>query len=87
MTDERYYSPQDVAKMWNMSADWARKRFAHEPGVMRLGYNWRIPESALRRVAQASQVPPEPVRLPKTRARRLPDGSVVLIPRVSNASR
>jgi len=87
MPDERHYSPQEIAQRWHVSPQWVRRRFAHERGVVRLGYNWRISESALQRVYQQSMVRPEPVRLPKTRARRLPDGSVALVPRADSVAR
>lgn len=39
LVDERHYSSQDLAKLWNVSAQTIRKMFRNEPGVLRLGSN------------------------------------------------
>ena len=62
--DEQHYTPQQIAEMWGVSAEWVRQRFAAEAGVVRIGsssrrvgrrlvrgrYTLRIPESTLRHV-------------------------------------
>jgi hypothetical protein len=58
---ERHYSIQEIASLWNISEDGARRLFQDEPGVIELGQNKqragrrsyrtiRIPESVLERV-------------------------------------
>jgi hypothetical protein len=57
---ERHYSVWEVAALWNLSQDAARKIFQNEPGVLILGglgptlkrryTTLRIPESVLQRV-------------------------------------
>lgn len=39
LVDERHYSSQDLAKLWNVSAQTIRNIFRNEPGVLRLGSN------------------------------------------------
>lgn len=84
---ERHYSPGEIAEQWGVSPEWVRRRFKHEPGVVRLGKSWRVSASAVRRVYQQSQVAVTALRLPKTRARRRPDGTVAIEPRVRNGVR
>lgn len=59
---ERHYSVQEVADMWNVSANTVRRTFSSEPGVIEFGSDetrWsrkrkimRIPHSVLVRVHQ-----------------------------------
>lgn len=57
--DERHFTLAEVAAMWRISREKARRLFHSEPGVIRFhepktsarGYNsYRIPESVARRV-------------------------------------
>ena len=58
---ERYYSPQEIAKMFNLSDETVRREFHDFPGVLKIGQGrlsrkgrprvtLRIPESVARRV-------------------------------------
>ena len=51
---ERHYSVQEIAELWQVSADTVRRRFAGEPGVLAIGRGrrslLRVPESVLSRV-------------------------------------
>lgn len=58
---ERHYSPDEIAELWNLSPDWVRNTFKHEPGVLVIGNaqprrgkrsyrTLRIPQSVLERV-------------------------------------
>lgn len=58
-TFERHYSVEELAKLWQVSDDFVRRLFLHEPGVVvfchpRLGRRvyrtLRIPESVAQRV-------------------------------------
>lgn len=59
---ERHYSVAQIAEIWNLSQDAARKIFQDEPGVLVLGgqgsphkrryTTLRVPESVLQRVYQ-----------------------------------
>lgn len=58
---ERHYSIQEIAELWNISEDTARRMFENEPGVVQVGQarmngkrrayrTFRVPESVLERV-------------------------------------
>ena len=56
---ERHYAPEELGKLWNLSADSVRRLFEHEPGVLviarkrgtrRRYRTLRIPESVADRV-------------------------------------
>jgi hypothetical protein len=56
---ERHYAPQDLAQLWDLSADTVRRLFEREPGVLvieqtgnraRRYRTMRIPESVAARV-------------------------------------
>ncbi len=51
---ERHYTVQEIAEMWQVSTDTARRTFAGEPGVLAIGRGrralLRVPESVLSRV-------------------------------------
>lgn len=56
---ERHYSPDELGKIWNLSADTVRRLFEREPGVLiieraaaraRRYRTLRIPESVAQRV-------------------------------------
>lgn len=58
---ERHYSPAEIAELWNLSADFVRKIFDKEPGVLVIGNTQprrgkrsyttlRIPQAVLDRV-------------------------------------
>jgi|SRR6516162_8592067 hypothetical protein len=59
---ETHYTPQELAKLWNVSVQTIRDVFRDEPGVLKLGSNGtrtrrgyktlRIPESVVERVHQ-----------------------------------
>jgi len=85
MTDEHYYSPQELGKKWNVSPGFIRKHFKHERGVLKIGGLWRIPAAVAERVERRSQEAAMP-RPTKYVARRTPDGTVVLAPRARSAS-
>lgn len=82
MIDDRHYTPQELASQWGMSDVWIRRRFKREPGVVKLGRVWRIPESVVIRVYTHAQ-PHTATRLAKYRAQRQRDGSVGRIPRAN----
>jgi hypothetical protein len=58
--EERHYTVAEIAAMWNLSKDAARRMFQNEPGVLVLGghsssrkrryVTLRIPQSVLERV-------------------------------------
>lgn len=60
ISTERHYTPAEVAALWGISVDEARKVFRDEPGVLVIGSDssvhkrryttLRIPESVLQRV-------------------------------------
>ena len=56
---ERHFAPEELGKMWALSADTVRRLFEHEPGVLVIERNerrsrryrtLRIPESVAERV-------------------------------------
>jgi hypothetical protein len=56
---DHHYSPEELGKLWNLSADTIRRLFEHEPGVLviargnghaRRYRTLRIPESVAARV-------------------------------------
>ena len=56
---ERHYSVEELAELWNMSDDFVRRLFLHEPGVVvfynhrpgrRVYRTLRVPESVALRV-------------------------------------
>lgn len=58
-TFERHFSVEELAQIWNMSEDFVRRLFLHEPGVVvfyrqqpgrRVYRTLRIPESVALRV-------------------------------------
>lgn len=53
-------TPQQVAKRWQVSADYVRRLFAKEPGVLVIGngdrVHIRIPPDVLERVERRQQV-------------------------------
>lgn len=58
-TFERHFSVEELAELWNMSDDFVRRLFLHEPGVVVFYHNRpgrrvyrtiRIPESVALRV-------------------------------------
>ena len=58
-TFERHFSVEELAELWNMSEDFVRRLFLHEPGVVvfyrqqpgrRVYRTLRIPESVALRV-------------------------------------
>jgi hypothetical protein len=61
ISNERHYSPAEIAELWNLSVDCVRKIFESEPGVLVIGKpqtqrgkrnytTLRIPQSVLDRV-------------------------------------
>jgi hypothetical protein len=47
----RMHTLDDIATKWRCSYEMVGKLFKDEPGVIRLGVTYRVPESVLRRVA------------------------------------
>jgi hypothetical protein len=65
-TFERHFSVDQLSALWNMSDDFVRRLFVHEPGVVvfyhyrpgrRVYRTLRIPESVALRVHQRLQKP------------------------------
>ena len=63
---ERHFSVDQLAELWNMSTDFVRRLFLHEPGVVifyhhrpgrRVYRTLRIPESVALRVHQRMRKP------------------------------
>ena len=63
---ERHFSIEELSELWNMSDDFVRRLFRHEPGVLvfchprsgrRVYRTRRIPQSVARRVHQRMQKP------------------------------
>ena len=60
MTDERHFTPQELAELWGVSIQTIREVFRHEEGVLKIGRDGsrtrrayktlRIPESVAERV-------------------------------------
>ena len=64
VTFERHFSVDELSELWNMSDDFIRRLFLHEPGVVvfyharpgrRVYRTLRIPESVALRVHQRMQ--------------------------------
>lgn len=83
MLTDRHYTPQELAAQWNCSSSYIRRRFRAEPGVIKVGRVWRIPESVAVKVYRSLQVPDASVRPAKMHGRLLPTGIVALRPRAS----
>ncbi|SRR6266699_5326236 len=59
-TGQKHYTPQELAKLWEVSVQTIREIFKHEAGVLKIGSNGtrtrrryktlRIPESVVERV-------------------------------------
>lgn len=86
MLTDRHFSPTELATAWSCSTSYIRRRFRKEPGVIKVGRVWRIPESVATRVYRSLQVPDCPVKPPKMHGRLRTDGTVELRPR-SDATR
>ena len=64
---QEHYTPKELGKRWGLSADYIRRRFAREPGVVkfcsknpvkRRYVNLRIPASVAARVYAELSLPP-----------------------------
>ena len=82
LAEERYYSPAELAAMWNFSAATIRKLFRNEPGVLKLegmgsacgkrSYTtFSIPESAALRVRERLAQEPFKAEFPRRNPRRV----------------
>lgn len=81
MVTEQLFSPQEIADAWRVSPDYVRRRFRKEPGVLRLGSSWRIPQSVVERVYLHAQGPKMAPPRVKYLARRSRTGAAVLVVR------
>lgn len=84
MLTDRHFSPAELATAWSCSTSYILRRFRREPGVIKVGRVWRIPEAVATKVYRSLQVPDLPVRAPKMHGQLLPDGTVLLRPKVRN---
>lgn len=86
MITEQHYSPQAIADAWQVSPDYVRRRFRKEPGVLKLGSSWRIPQSVVERVYLHAQGPKMAPPRVKYFARRSKTGAAILVPRLPTIS-
>ena len=69
MTEEKHYSPKELAAHWGVSSDTIIRLFSREPGILKLcpptrkgvrrKITYRIPESVAQRVYDRCMVKPE----------------------------
>lgn len=82
ISEEKYYTPQELASMWRFSATTIRKLIRNEPGVLKLqgmgtAYGKRayttfsIPESVALRLRERLTQEPLQTQLPRRNPRRV----------------
>ena len=82
LAEEKYYSPQELAAMWNFSPATIRNLFRNEPGVLKLDgmgsacgkrsyTTFSIPESAALRIRERIAQKPFKTEFPRGNPRRV----------------